>query len=274
MGQAIVNVAPHARCIGLGAGLVLLGLLGGCSTSTTPTPATPEPDPRRAALWAAATECAEGQQASVRVDRVDDDGQVHITVLPGGQPAVPAFTACFNQRAPAKLAAADRATSPARIVDASPTTDPPGARSAPRITSVTIQTIGNRFLVPVLLNETHQATLLLDTGANITVVSPQLARRAGLAVPTGPGAPRSTARMANGQEVEVALIRVKSLTVGSARIDNLQVAMYELGVLDHRATPPVTVDGFLGADFLGRFTMTIDPQRGTLTLQLTDGSPK
>jgi len=57
-------------------------------------------------------------------------------------------------------------------------------------------------------------------------------------------------------------------------IDNLQVAMYELGVLDHRATPPLTVDGFLGADFLGRFTMTIDPERGTLTLQLTDGPPK
>jgi len=270
-----VNVAPSASCLGLGAGLGLLGLLGGCSTSaTTTTPATPEPDSRRAALWAAATECAEGKQASLRIDRVGDDGQVHITVLPGGQPAVPAFTACFNQRAPAKLAAAGRATSPARIVGASPTADPPGGRPAPRTTSVTIQTIGNRFLVPVLLNDTHRATLLLDTGANITVVTPQLARRAGLAVPTGPGAPRSTARMANGQEVEVALVRVQSLTVGSARIDNLQVAMYELGVLDHRATPPLTVDGFLGADFLGRFTMTIDPERGTLTLQLTDGPPK
>jgi predicted aspartyl protease len=266
----IVNVAARARCTGLGAGLALLGLLGGCSTTTT----APEPDPRRAALWAAATECAEGKQASLRVDRVGEDGQVHITVLPGGQPTVPAFTACFNQRAPAKLTAAGRATSPARIVESRPATDPAGARSAPRVTSVTIQATGNRFLVPVLLNETHQATLLLDTGANITVVSPQLARRAGLAVPTGPGAPRSTARMANGQEVEVALIRVKSLMVGAARIDNLQVAMYEVGVLDNLTTPPLTVDGFLGADFLGRFTMTIDPQRGTLTLQLPDGPAK
>ena len=117
-----MNVAARARCTGLGAGLLLLGLLGGCSTTA------PEPDPRRAALWAAATECAEGKQASLRVDRVDDDGQVHITVLPGGQPAVPAFTACFNQRAPAKLAAAGRATSPARIVESRPATDPAGAR--------------------------------------------------------------------------------------------------------------------------------------------------
>jgi len=30
------------------------------------------------------------------------------------------------------------------------------------------------------------------------------------------------------------------------------------------------VDGFLGADFVGRFAMTLDPRAGTLTLQLAD----
>jgi hypothetical protein len=258
----------------IGAGLALLGLLGGCSTPTSPTSATSEPDPRRAALWAVATECADGKQASLRVDRVDDDGQVHVTVLPGGQPAVPAFRACFNQKAPARLAAAGRATSPARIVESRPGADPTGARLGPRVSSVAIQTIGNRYLVPVVLNETHRATLLLDTGANITVISPELARRAGLEVPTGSGAARSKARMANGQEVDVALIRVKSMMVGAARVDNLQVAMYEIGVLDSTTSPPLTIDGFLGADFLGRFTMTIDPQASKLTLQLPDGPAK
>ena len=258
----------------IGAGIVLLGLLGGCSTPTFPTSATPDADPRRAALWAVAMECAEGKQASLRVDRIDDDGQVHVTVLPGGQPAAPAFRACLNEKAPARLVAAGRATSPARIVESRPGTDPTGARLGPRVSSVAIQTIGNRYLVPVMLNETHRATLLLDTGANITVVSPQLARRAGLEVPVGSGAARTKARMANGQEVEVSLIRVKSMLVGAARVDNLQVAMYEIGVLDSSTAPPLTVDGFLGADFLGRFTMTIDPQLGKLTLQLPDGPAK
>jgi len=270
--EAVVNIARRADCAGLGAGLVLLGLLGGCSTTTSPT--TPDQDLRRAALWAAATECAEGKQASLRVVRVDDDGQVHITVLPGGQPAVPAFTACFNQRAPARLAAAGRATSPARILDPRVATEPAGSPSSPRVTSVTIQTIHNRFLVPVMLNETQRATLLIDTGANITVLTPQLARRAGIDVPTGASASKSKARMASGQEVEVSLVRVKSMMVGSARIDNLQVAVYEIGVLDNTATSPLTVDGFLGADFLGRFTMTIDPQAGKLTLQFVDGPAK
>ena len=80
--------------------------------------------------------------------------------------------------------------------------------------------------------------------------------------------------MASGQEVEVSLVRVRSMMVGSARIENLQVAVYEIGVLDNSKTAPLTVDGFLGADFLSLFTMTIDPWAGRLTLQLADGPVK
>jgi predicted aspartyl protease len=251
-----VNIASRASWTRLGAGFVLLVPVGGCSTTVA------HQDPRQAALWAVATECADRQKASLRIDRIDDDGQVHVTVLPGVQPDVPAFTACYQQKAPATLAAAERAVSPAQIV-----------ASGARITSAAIQTINNRFLVSVVLNGTR-ATFLLDTGANITVVTPQLARRAGLDVPAGAGGSKSKARMASGQEVEVSLIRVKSLMVGLARIDNLQVAVYEIGVLDSTVTPPLSIDGFLGADFLGRFTMTIDPQAGKLTLQLADGPVK
>jgi predicted aspartyl protease len=247
---------------------VLLGLLEGCSTTTS------DQDARRGALWAAATECANGRQAALKVNRVDDDGRVHVTVLPGGRPDVSAFTTCFNQKAPEKLAAAGRAASPAQIVEAGASTEPSGVRPSSRAASVAIQTINNRFLVPVVLNETHRATFLLDTGANITVVTPQLARRAGIELPAGVGASKSKARMASGQEVEVSLIRVKSIVVGLARIDNLQVAVYEIGALDSTATPPIAIDGFLGADFLGRFTMTIDPGAGKLTLQLADGPVK
>ncbi len=243
------------------AGLVLLGFLGGCSTAGPPaaTPAAPDQNPRRTALWAVATECADRQKGALRIDRVDDDGQVHVTVIQGGQPDVPAFTACYKEKAPAILAAAERVASPAQIVER-------GTRS----TSITIQTVSNRFLVPVVLNGTQRAIFLLDTGANITVVSPQLARRAGIELVTGAGPPKSRARMASGQEVEVSLVRLKSVMVGLARIDNLQVAVYEIGVLDSTANPPLVVDGFLGADFLSRFTMTIDAQAGKLLLQLAD----
>jgi hypothetical protein len=246
-------MSPRATWTGLGAGVIALVLLGGCSTTTLS-----DQELRRAALWAAATECASGKQASIKLDRVDDDGRVHVRVLPGGQPDVPAFNACFNQKAPERLAAAGRAASPAQIVES----------GSSRVTSVAIQAINNRFLVPVVLNENQKATFLLDTGANITVVTPDMARRAGIEL--SGGAPKSKARMASGQEVEVSLVRVKSLRVGLARIDNLGVAVYEIGVLDGSANPPLVVDGYLGADFVGRFTMTLDPKAGKLTLQLGD----
>jgi predicted aspartyl protease len=135
-------------------------------------------------------------------------------------------------------------------------------------TSVAIQTISNKFLVPVVLNEHQAATFLLDTGASVTVITPDLARRLGVELP--PGAQKARVRIASGQEVEVAVVRVKSFRVGSARIDNLAVAVYELPPINTSATRPTTVDGFLGVDFIGRFTMTVDPRAGTLTLGLND----
>ncbi len=140
--------------------------------------------------------------------------------------------------------------------------------SSDRVTSVPIRTINNRFLVPVVLNEGQPATFRLDTGANITVVTPEVARRVGAEVPSG--SPKARARLATGQEVEVSLARLKSIRVGSARIDGFILAVYELAPLDVRVKPPLVVDGFLGADFVGRFIMTLDTGAGTLTLQMRD----
>ena len=131
------------------------------------------------------------------------------------------------------------------------------------VASVPIQTINRKFLVPVVLNEGQTATFLLDTGASTSVITPDLARRLGLDTSS-----RTTGRIASGQAVEVSIVRMTSIRVGSARIDNLPVAVLELPVIN--TNPPITVDGFLGFDFIGRFTMTIDPGAGTLTLQPHD----
>jgi hypothetical protein len=136
-----------------------------------------------------------------------------------------------------------------------------------RIASVPIQTINRKFLVPVILNEGLTATFLLDTGASTTVITPDLARRIG--IDTSSRTALARARIASGQEVEVSMVRMPSIRVGSARIDNLNVAVYELPVIVS-ANPPTTVDGFLGVDFIGRFTMTVDPKAGTLTLRPHD----
>ena len=143
-------------------------------------------------------------------------------------------------------------------------------RPAVRVTTVTIQTVSKRILVPVVLNGNQTATFLLDTGANITVMTSTLANRLGAERPVD--GPKVRLRMASGQDVEMSVIRLKSIGVGSARLENFVVALYDLPTLP--ASPPITVDGLLGNDFVGQFTMTVDPRAGTLTLQLYDSPAK
>ena len=142
------------------------------------------------------------------------------------------------------------------------TSDQDGRPARP-FTSVRIQQVNGKLLVPVVLNGSQTATLLLDTGASMTVITADLARRAG----AEPDPTRARARIASGEEVDVSLFRLKSIRVGAAQVGDLRVAVYELAALNRSPSLPVAIDGFLGMDFIGRFTMTLDPRAATLTLQ-------
>jgi len=143
---------------------------------------------------------------------------------------------------------------------------PPGSWS----TSVPIRFTNNKFFVPVILNDRHQATLLLDTGTNFTLISPEMAQRAGLDFSAA--GVQVKARIANGQEVQMPVVRLNSISVGTAKVVNFGVAVYAFTVRDYGGRP-LAVDGLLGLDFLARFTMTVDPRAGTLRLEL-DQPPK
>lgn len=168
------------------------------------------------------------------------------------------LAACSSTRTEPDPAAAHAQSGPSAIH--------PGSWS----TSVPIRFANNKLFVPVMLNDRHRATLLLDTGANFTVISPEMAQRAGLDVSAA--ASQARARMANGQEVQMSVVRLNSITVGTAKIVNFGVAVYAFTVQDYTGRP-LDVDGFLGLDFLARFTMTVDPRAGTLRLQI-DQPPK
>jgi predicted aspartyl protease len=247
---ARVSIAPSCARWMLVTSLVLIAVFEGCSTTTS------ELDSRRTAFWAAAAECARGHPG-LKVEDIDAAGQVRVSVPQRDQQAFSAFTACYKQRAAESIAAAERVASPARIVE-----------SSGRVTSVPMQTKNNRFLVGVVLNERQAATFLLDTGASITVITPELAHRTGIEIPAA--GLQSKVRMASGQEVQVSVIRLGSIRIGLARIDNLGVALYELGVMNSPTQPPLAVDGLLGADVLSRFIATIDPDARKLTLKLRD----
>jgi hypothetical protein len=83
-------------------------------------------------------------------------------------------------------------------------------------------------------------SFLLDTGAHIPVITPNLAWS--LSVERAPGEPRAKARVASGQAVEMSLLRVKSLAVSSTRIDNFSIAVCDLAGMARSVTPVVSID--------------------------------
>jgi predicted aspartyl protease len=192
---------------------------------------------RDRALLGAAQACAR-QLPGALVTGIRN-GAVELQITDRGDAA--SFDRCFQDAAPRAL----KALAVGRL-----------AENAAE-TSATIETVGSMIFVPVLVNGS-KGRLLLDTGATKTIIRPMLAQLAG--IEPGREAPEARMTVAGGGQLSVPLVRARSLA-----IDRAEVHAIEIGVYD--ATPDLPdVDGILGTDFLGHFTVTIDRQSGTLLL--------
>lgn len=114
---------------------------------------------------------------------------------------------------------------------------------------------GQRIMVDVRINGGGAATLLLDTGADRTLISPRALQAAGVSLtrPVGTG---SMTGVTGSDQVQYVV--VDSLAVGEARVGKMPVASYEM--------PGVQGDGLLGRDFLDQFKLNIDSRSGVVTL--------
>lgn len=114
-----------------------------------------------------------------------------------------------------------------------------------RYTGVTVR--GNKVLVPVTLsfrNETIQARMLLDTGASVTTISPQLASRLGI---RPEHTSRSVGRVADGSFITAYNTVVDYMQVGPKTKHSVEVAVLPMN------GPSMGFDGLLGMNFLGDF---------------------
>ncbi len=114
---------------------------------------------------------------------------------------------------------------------------------------------GERILVDARLNGEHTVRLLLDTGADRTLISPRALVAAGVSLTRGAisGSIQGVTGIA-----EVKSVIVDSLTIGDARVGRMRVLAYDMGHSGH--------DGLLGRDYLDQFQLTIDSSRGVVTL--------
>jgi predicted aspartyl protease len=130
------------------------------------------------------------------------------------------------------------------------------AAAKPAGAAVIKYTPGQRIMVDVRINGAYTAQLLLDTGADRTMISPRTLVAAGVSI-TRPVA-TGTMTGATGTD-RVNYVVVDSLEVGEARVGRMPVASYELAGTG-------TGDGLLGRDFLDQFSMTFDAAKGEVRL--------
>ena len=136
-----------------------------------------------------------------------------------------------------------------------PTPAAPGpVASAPKGGTAIKYTPGKPIMVDVKINGSTSATLLLDTGADTTLINPRVLVAAGASVSRPVGTTRVTG-VAGSDNVN--FVTIESLEVGEARAGRMHVASYDVAGAG---------DGLLGRDFLDRFSVNIDSTNGIVTL--------
>jgi clan AA aspartic protease (TIGR02281 family) len=124
--------------------------------------------------------------------------------------------------------------------------------------SIPVAKVGRSLVVQTKLNGTRDARLIVDTGAEITVLSHAVALDAGLL----PSQTVATVTLNTaGGSVRADVFRVGSVSLGQAEARNVTAAVHDL------PDAPAGIDGLLGMTFLDQFLVTLDTQKGELHLR-------
>jgi Aspartyl protease/Domain of unknown function (DUF4124) len=115
-------------------------------------------------------------------------------------------------------------------------------------------TRGDPIFVNARIGGTGPLTLILDTGADRTMVAPQALWRLGISTAN---APRAEIRGVTGAS-QGDVVQVASVEIGEAKVGPLRIIAHDADLKK--------ADGLLGRDFLEHFTVTIDSRELVVTL--------
>ena len=121
-----------------------------------------------------------------------------------------------------------------------------------------VQIVNHVPLVGAVFNRKEYVTLLLDTGATRTMLTPETARRLRIQPPAD--APKQTAVVTGGQTVEFVVAQLSAMAVGDSVVENVPVG---IALLFPEAP---LVDGVLGGDVLQHFNVGLDYAASRLRL--------
>lgn len=122
-------------------------------------------------------------------------------------------------------------------------------------TTIGLTKVSGGWLTEVVINAAWTGPLLLDTGASVTLISPAVARAAGLSI--GPDTPVADVQGIAGR-TRGSVVTLTSLQVGDIEARGVRAVVVDL---------PTGLNGLLGNSFLSRYTFTLDTREGALRLQ-------
>lgn len=108
---------------------------------------------------------------------------------------------------------------------------------------------GSAIFVHAILNRQHPVVFLLDTGATNTMITEADVRMLEISTES---TRRIQGLIADGSVVDMPLVRLATVEVGEARVEDIKAAVGKLRLL--------------GMDFLGNFDVSINAQAGQLVL--------
>jgi len=131
---------------------------------------------------------------------------------------------------------------------------------------VAVQRESGHIIVNALLNGEVNATLLVDTGASVIVLSRTMGEKLDLentmTRTAGKGVPKVELILADGRKVQAQYVLLKSVTIEGVEAYNVEAAI----LLEDNNTA-IMFDGVLGMSFLKRYNFKFDNSQGKLILE-------
>ena len=120
---------------------------------------------------------------------------------------------------------------------------------------VPLQRSGKHFIVNARINGIDGARLMIDTGASLCILRPQIALQFGLPTDSDDYVTvNSVTGVINAPRIEIS-----TMSLGDAEVRNIQANIIEM-------PPSLDSDGLLGMNFLNNFKFFIDQKQGILYL--------
>ncbi len=123
--------------------------------------------------------------------------------------------------------------------------------------TVPLKKKGLTAVVEAMINSTTKANFILDTGASYTVISEHVAKE--LKIDLDKKHPKIQLQTANGV-IEVPLVTLDSIEVSGLRVDDLSAVVHDF-------SKDTNIAGLLGLNFLSKFRMDLDTEKGVLVLE-------